>query len=150
MRHIKLIKNAEEHAQALARVSKLLDKNPAVGSKEADELEVLALLIERYEETQFPIDKPDPITAIKFRMEQLGLLKKDLIPFIGSASKVTEVLNGTRQLSLNMIRKLNKGLNIPADILIGASVAKVKSPTKKIISAKATAKQRQAKNLAAA
>lgn len=129
MRYIKLIKNDQDHAAAVARVSKLMDKDLVSGSKEADELEVLALLIERYEQEKFSIDKPDPIEAIKFRMEQLQLIKKDLIPFIGSASKVTEVLNGTRQLSLNMIRKLSEGLNISVDLLIRAS--KPKTPAKK-------------------
>ena len=95
-----------------------MDKKLVVGSQEADELEVLALLIERYEQEAFPIDAPDPIEAIRFRMEQLGLIKKDLIPFIGSASKVTEVLNGTRQLSINMTRRLSEGLDIPAQVLI--------------------------------
>lgn len=133
MHHIKLIKNDQDHAEALVRVSKLMDKNLAAGSKEADELEVLALLIERYEQEKFPIDKPDPIDAIKFRMEQLQLLKKDLIPFIGSASKVTEVLNGTRQLSLNMIRKLNEGLSISVDILIRVPTLPSKSIAKKSV-----------------
>ena len=118
MRHLKLIKTEQQHAEALARVSELMDKELVVGSQEADELEVLALLIERYEQEAFPIDAPDPIEAIRFRMEQLGLIKKDLIPFIGSASKVTEVLNGTRQLSINMIRRLSEGLDIPAQVLI--------------------------------
>ena len=118
MRHLKLIKTEQQHAEALARVSELMDKELVVGSQEADELEVLALLIERYEQEAFPIDAPDPIDAIRFRMEQLGLIKKDLIPFIGSASKVTEVLNGTRQLSINMIRRLSEGLDIPAQVLI--------------------------------
>ena len=131
MHRIKLIKNDQDHAEALVRVSKLMDKNLAAGSKEADELEVLALLIERYEQEKFPIDKPDPIEAIKFRMEQLQLLKKDLIPFIGSASKVTEVLNGTRQLSLNMIRKLSEGLSISVDILIRVPTLQSKSIAKK-------------------
>ncbi|MES2674663.1 MAG: DNA-binding protein [Pseudomonadota bacterium] len=120
MHHIKLIKNDQDHAAALARVSELMDKDLVLGSEEADEMEVLALLVERYEQEKFPIDKPDPIEAIKFRMDQQRLLKKDLIPFIGSASKVTEVLNGTRQLSLNMIRKLSEGLDISVDILIRA------------------------------
>lgn len=133
MHHIKLIKNDQDHAEALARLSSLMDKNLVLESEEADELEVLALLIERYEQEKYPIDKPDPIEAIKFRMEQLGLLKKDLIPFIGSASKVTEVLNGTRQLSLNMIRKLSDGLSIPVDILIRAPKLKSKSISKKTI-----------------
>lgn len=133
MHHIKLIKNDQDQAEALARLSSLMDKNLVLESEEADELEVLALLIERYEQEKYPIDKPDPIEAIKFRMEQLGLLKKDLIPFIGSASKVTEVLNGTRQLSLNMIRKLSDGLSIPVDILIRAPKLKSKSISKKTI-----------------
>lgn len=118
MRHLKLIKTEQQHAEALARVSELMDRELVVGSQEADELEVLALLIERYEQEAFPIDTPDPIEAIRFRMEQLGLIKKDLIPFIGSASKVSEVLNGTRQLSINMIRRLSDGLDIPAQVLI--------------------------------
>ncbi len=127
MHYIKLIKNDQDHSAAVARVSKLMDKDLVSGSKEADELEVLALLIERYEQEKFSIDKPDPIEAIKFRMEQLQLIKKDLIPFIGSASKVTEVLNGTRQLSLNMIRKLSEGLNISVDLLIRASKPKTRA-----------------------
>lgn len=121
MDHIKLIKNKHDHVEALARIKKLMDENLVPDSKEADELEVLSLLIEHYEQENFPMEKPDPIEAIKFRMEQLGLLKKDLIPFIGSASKVTEVLNGSRQLSLNMIRKLSDGLGISVEILIGIS-----------------------------
>lgn len=121
MQYLKLIKTEQQHADALARVSELMDKELVVGSQEADELEVLALLIERYEQETFPIDTPDPIEAIRFRMEQLGLIKKDLIPFIGSASKVTEVLNGTRQLSINMIRRLSDGLGISAQVLIRES-----------------------------
>lgn len=136
--HIKLIKSHADLTRVRERISKLMDKDLVAGSKESDELEVLALLAERYEQDQFPIDKPDPIEAIKFRMEQLGLLKKDLIPYIGSAPKVTEVLNRTRQLSLNMIRKLNTGLGIPVDTLVRVPNAKVtakipapKKPTRK-------------------
>lgn len=125
MGHIKPIKNKHDHVEALARIKKLMDENLVPDSKEADELEVLSLLIEHYEQENFPMEKPDPIEAIKFRMEQLGLLKKDLIPFIGSASKVTEVLNGTRQLSLNMIRKVSDGLGISVEILIGISNLKL-------------------------
>jgi len=118
MNHIKLIKSEQDHEQALARLMTLMDLDPEVGSVEDDELDVLALLIEKYEEETFPIDQPDPIEAIKFRMDQQGLIKKDLVPFIGSAPKVTEVLNGTRNLSINMIRKLHEGLGISADVLI--------------------------------
>lgn len=118
MGHIKLIKSSQDHEQALARVMTLMDFDPAPDSAESDELDLLAFLIEKYEEEAFPIDSPDPIEAIKFRMEQQGLIKKDLVPYFGSASKVTEVLNGTRSLSLNMIRKLSAGLGISADVLI--------------------------------
>ncbi|MES2825056.1 MAG: DNA-binding protein [Pseudomonadota bacterium] len=139
MHHIKLIKNDQDHAEALARVSELMDKVLALGNEEADELEVLALLIERYEQEKFPMNKPDPIEAIKFRMDQQGLLKKDLIPYIGSASKVTEVLNGTRRLSLNMIRRLSEGLDISVDILIRAPKIKIQTHYKKICAEKACA-----------
>lgn len=118
MNHIKLIKSDQEHKLALARLLSLMDADPAAGTSEADEIDVLALLIERYEQEKFLIDSADPIEAILFRMDQAGLKKKDLIPFIGSAPKVTEVLNGTRSLSLNMIRKLSVGLGIPAEVLI--------------------------------
>jgi len=118
MNNIKLIKSKQDHEQALARLMDLMDIDVAPNSAESDELGVLALLIEKYELEMFPIDPPDPVEAIKFRMEQQGLLKKDLIPYIGSAPKVTEVLNGTRNLSINMIRKLHQGLGISLDVLI--------------------------------
>lgn len=118
MSHIKLIKTEQEHEQALSRLMALMDLDPKQDTVEGDELDVLALLIEKYEEEVFPMDSPDPIEAIKFRMDQQGLIKKDLIPYFGSASKVTEVLNGTRNLSINMIRKLNSGLGISAEVLI--------------------------------
>ena len=118
MDHIKIIETPEEHELAMARVMGLMDADTQPGSQDADELDLLALLIERYERKQFPIDVSGPLDAIRFRMDQQGLKKKDLIPYIGSASKVTEVLNGTRNLSLNMIRRLTDGLGIPADILI--------------------------------
>lgn len=127
MNHLKLIKTPEEHEAALERLMVLMDADPQEGSQEADELEVLAMLIDQYEQHQFPIERPDPVEAIRFRMDQQGLKNKDLVPFIGSAPKVSEVLNGTRPLSLNMIRKLNAGLGIPADILIQESVQKAAS-----------------------
>ena len=118
MNQLKLIKSEQEHEQALARLMHLMDVDPEPGSAEADELDVLAVLIERYEEEQFPMDFPDPVEAIKFRMDQQGLKNKDLVPYIGSAPKVSEVLNGKRQLSLNMIRRLSDGLGIPPEVLI--------------------------------
>lgn len=115
---IKVIKNDDQHAAALARLTKLMAVDLAPDSPEESELEVLSLLVEHYEKDRFPIDKPDPVEAIKFRMDQQGLSQKDLIPFIGSAPKVSEVLNHKRPLSLSMIRKLNIGLKIPLDILL--------------------------------
>lgn len=120
MFNIKVIKSDQEHEAAVARLSELMDAEPLEGSAEENELEVLTVLIEHYEREHFPMDKPDPIEAIKFRMDQLGLVQKDLVEFMGSASRVSEVLNGKRALSLNMIRRLYHGLDIPLDILIQA------------------------------
>ena len=113
----KVIKSKSEHATALARVDKLMDAKPR--TPQGDELEVLSLLIHDYEDRVFPIDKPDPVAAIRFRMAQQGLTNKDLVPFLGSRSRVSEVLSGRRSLSLKMIRALVSGLHIPAEILLG-------------------------------
>ncbi len=113
----KVIKTESEYATALARVEKLMDAKP--GTSHGDELEILSLLIHAYEERVFPIDKPDPVAAIRFRMAQQGLTKKDLLPFLGSRSRVSEVLSGRRRLSLKMIRALVSGLRIPAEVLLG-------------------------------
>lgn len=118
MSTIKVLKTDSDHAQAMQQLAKLMDLNPEVGSKEADELELLALVIEKFEEKRFPIENPEPIEAIKFRMEHEGLTQRDLIPYIGSLPKVSEVLSGKRKLSLNMIKKLSNRLGISADILI--------------------------------
>lgn len=115
---VKVIKSEHEHEQALARLMALMDANPQEGSSDADELEVLALLIEQFEAEHYPIDPPDPIDSICFRMEQMGLKNKDLVPYIGSPSKVSEVLSRKRPLSLKMIRQLSQGLGIPAEVLI--------------------------------
>ena len=97
-----------------------LDEMDAVpDTDEGNELELLVTLVEFYEEKKYAIDLPDAVSAIKFRMEQQGLKQKDLIPFIGSPSKVSEVLSGRRGLSIAMIRNLADGLAIPADVLIG-------------------------------
>jgi len=113
---IKLIKNETDYNIALARVDEIFDAAPSTA--EGDELDLLTSLIELYESKNFPMDMPDPITAIRFRMNQLGFRAKDLIPYIGSGSKVSEVLSGKRPLSLSMIRKLNTELGIPAEILL--------------------------------
>ena len=119
----KVIKNNEEYEHYLSELSALLDLDPDAGTPEGDRLELLALLLEDYEKKEFPIDLPDPIEAIKFRMEQQNLRQKDLIPFIGSASKVSEVLNGKRQLSKNMIRALHENLQISAEVLMSSKGA---------------------------
>ena len=112
----RLIKNEEDYDMALSRIEQLMDAKP--GTAEMDELELLTALVEMYEEHHFPISPPDPIDAIKFRMEQLGLGQKDMVPFIGTKSKVSEVLNGKRPLTLAMMRSLNKGLGISAEVLL--------------------------------
>jgi HTH-type transcriptional regulator/antitoxin HigA len=114
---IKVIKTGSEYAAALARVEKLMDAKP--GTSSGDELEILSLLIHDYEERVFPIAKPDPVAAIRFRMTQQGLTNNDLVPFLGSRSRVSEILSGRRSLSLKMIRALVGGLRIPADVLLG-------------------------------
>jgi HTH-type transcriptional regulator/antitoxin HigA len=113
----KIIRTAEEHAAAVARIEELFEA-PA-GSAEGDELELLSMLVDQYEEAAFPIDLPEPVDAIRFRMEQLGMKAKDIVPFIGSPSKVSEVLSGKRGLSLSMIRELSEGLGIPIEALVG-------------------------------
>jgi HTH-type transcriptional regulator/antitoxin HigA len=94
-----------------------------VDSAEGERLEVLGTLVQAYEAKHYAIDPPDPIEAIKFRMEQSGLTVKDLVPYIGPLNRVYEVLSGKRSLSLSMIRRLSDGLHIPAEILIRASDA---------------------------
>ncbi len=112
----KLIKNEKDYENALSRIEGLMDAEP--GTAEMDELELLTALVEMYEERSFPIDLPDPIEAIKFYMDQLGLSQKDIIPFIGNKSKVSEILNGKRTLTLAMMRSLNKGLGISPELLM--------------------------------
>jgi HTH-type transcriptional regulator/antitoxin HigA len=94
MNHIKLIKTPDDHTHALARLSELMALDPAADIPEGDELEVLVLLIEKYEMEAFPMDRPDPVQAIRFRMDQQGLSNKDLVPFLGSASKVSAMRCG--------------------------------------------------------
>ncbi|MBA3075526.1 MAG: ImmA/IrrE family metallo-endopeptidase [Anaerolineae bacterium] len=112
----KVIKTEEEYQAALSDLELLMDAEP--GSKEEGQLELLSVLIEKYEYEHYPMPLPDPVDAIKFRMEQQGLTQKDLIPFIGSQSKVSEILNRKLPLSLSMIRNLHEGLGIPAEVLI--------------------------------
>jgi HTH-type transcriptional regulator/antitoxin HigA len=116
MMNIKILKTENDYDAALERIDELMDAVP--GSPEEEELELLAILVEKYELEHYPIDLPDSVEAIKFRMEQEGLTRKDMIKYLGSQSKVSEVLNYKRPLSLTMIRALTDGLNIPAEVLI--------------------------------
>ena len=113
---IRPIKTEADYDAALDRAAALMDAEE--GTAEADELDVLATLIEAYEDKHYPMDPPDPIDAIKFRMEQHGLTRKDLESMIGTRTRVAEVLNGKRNLSITMIRKLHAKLGIPAEVLI--------------------------------
>ena len=106
----------KEYTKALARVEALMDAK--AGSSQEEELELWALLVERYEEENFPMDIPDPVEAIKLRMEQEGLRQKDLEKYFPGKSRVSEILNHKRPLSLGMIRSLHHGLGIPAEVLL--------------------------------
>jgi HTH-type transcriptional regulator/antitoxin HigA len=118
---VRVIKTQRDYDAAVARLSALMDQEFVSGSNKEAELELLALVIESYERNKVEPTKPDPIEAILFRMDQQNLSKKDLIPYFGSLSKVSEVLSRKRSLSLAMIRKLHAGLGIPADVLIAGS-----------------------------
>jgi HTH-type transcriptional regulator/antitoxin HigA len=113
---LKPIKTDTDHEAALIEIERLWDAKE--GTPDGDRLEILTTLVEAYEETHFPMDLPDPIEAIKFRLEQQGVDKKALIGIIGNRTRVYEVLRGDRALSLSMIRQLNERLKIPAEILI--------------------------------
>ena len=116
--NVKIIKSEKDYEVAMARLSDLMARDLKPGSTDEDELELLALVINDFERQTVPPVKADPIESILFRMDQMGLTRKDLIPYIGSISKVSEVLSRKRPLSLPMIRRLHQGLDIPADILI--------------------------------
>jgi len=115
---IKAMRTEKDYLDALRKVSVLIDLDPSPDSAEGEKLEVLGTLVQAYEAKHHPIDPPDPIEAIKFRMDQSNLTVKDLVPFIGPLNRVYEVLNYKRSLSLNMIRRLSDGLKIPAEVLI--------------------------------
>ena len=115
---VKPIHTAEDHRAALKEVERLWGSKS--GTPDGDRLDVLATLIDAYEAQHEPIDKPDPIEAIRFRMEQQGLTRKDLEPMLGTRMRVSEVLNGKRALSIAMIRRLHAGLGIAAEVLIRA------------------------------
>ncbi len=112
----KVIKTEEEYQASLARLEVIFEAEP--GTPDGDEAELLTALIMMYEEQYYPMDLPNPVDAIKFRMEQQGLTAEDLVPYIGSTSKVSDVLSGQCELSKTMIRNLSTGLGIPADVLL--------------------------------
>ncbi|MDP3535123.1 MAG: helix-turn-helix domain-containing protein [Halomonas sp.] len=114
--NIKPIRSDDDLREAFQRLEAIFQAEE--GTPEADEMEVLVTLIEAYEEKHYPIAPPDPIEAIKFRMEQQGLTKRDLEAYIGPSGRVSEVLSGKRKLSLRMIKRLHDGLKIPYDSLM--------------------------------
>ena len=116
---VRPIRGKKDYEAALKEVERLWGAK--LGTPEGDRLDVLATLIDVYETTHFPMDPPDPVEAIKFRMEQQGLTRKDLEPLIGTRTRVAEILNRRRSLSIEMIRRLHKALGISADVLIRPS-----------------------------
>jgi len=113
------IKTEADYERALAEIERLW--GAAENTPEGDKLDILLTLVEAYEQAHYPIDPPDPVEAIRFRMEQMGLSRKDLEPYLGKRGRVAEVLNRQRSLSLNMIRRLHTHLHIPLESLIGLS-----------------------------
>ena len=114
---IKIIKSEKDYNQTLKRFEEIF--HAPINSKEGDEAELLSLIIEKYEEEHYAIEAPDPIEAIKFRMEQMEMSKSELAQIIGYKSRVSEIFSRKRKLSLNMIRNLHEKLNIPYESLIG-------------------------------
>jgi len=119
--HIKPIRTEDDYRAALLEVESLMSAQ--LGTPEGDRLDVLATLVDAYEARRFVMEFPDPVDAIKFSMEQKSLSPKDLAPMIGRMNRVYEILNGTRQLTLPMIRRLHEELGIPAEVLIRPATA---------------------------
>jgi HTH-type transcriptional regulator / antitoxin HigA len=119
MADVKPIRSEQDYEDALAEIERLWGS--ASGTPEGDRLDVMATLVDAYESQRYPMDPPDPIEAIKFRMEQQGLKRKDLEGIIGTRARIAEVLDGKRNLSIAMIRRLHAALDIPAEILIRPS-----------------------------
>lgn len=117
---LKPIKNSAQYEDALARVYDLMQMDIEPESKESDELEILSILVKEYEVEHYPVPKPSPLEAIKFRLEQMGMSEAELSGILGYRSRKSEILSGKRKLSLSMIRKLNEVLHIPAEVLIQA------------------------------
>ncbi len=121
---LKVIKTEKEYKAAVVRIYALINSEKdqiEPGSTKGDELELLSILVERYEDEQLPRKAPDPIDAIRFRMDQMNLIQKDIAPLFGGETRISEVLNGKRQLTLKMITMLNRYLDIPLESLIGGN-----------------------------
>ena len=115
---IKPIHTERDYQKAMKRIDELIAIDPKYGTDEFDELDIISTLVEEYEDEHYPIEPLNPIEAIKYEMEENGLTRNDIAKYLGNKSKVSEVLNGKRPLSLNMIKALHKGLGIPYDTLI--------------------------------
>src|SRR5271168_2430794 len=122
---IRPIRTEEDHRKAIARIERLMGARP--NTPDGDELDVLATLVDAYEAKHHVIDAPDPVAAIQFRMEQQQLSRKDLEPLIGSRARVSEILTGKRNLTLEMVRRVKDGLGISADLLISSTPARSRS-----------------------
>lgn len=115
---IRPIKNSKQYEDALSRIYELMQRDIKAASKESDELEILSILVKEYELKHFPIPKPNPIDAIRFRIDQMEMTERELSAILGHRSRKSEIFSGKRKLSLAMIRKLHDLLRIPADVLI--------------------------------
>lgn len=117
---LKPIKNNKQYEDALSRTYVLMQKSIRPDSKDSDELEILSILIKEYETEHFPVAKPNPLEAIRFRLDQMNMSENELSEILGYRSRKSEILSGKRKLNLTMIRKLTEKLNIPAEVLIQA------------------------------
>lgn len=123
----RIIKTKAQHVQALAEVERLAALDPPAGTPDGDRLELLAKLVEDFEKERFVFARPDPLSAIRFRMEEQGLRQVDLAPLLGGKNRVSEVLSGKRALTLGMIRSLSESLKIPAELLVREPAAAYKT-----------------------
>jgi HTH-type transcriptional regulator/antitoxin HigA len=126
---IRPIATEKDYETALAEIKRLWSAE--AGSPEAQKIEVLAMLAQNYERAREPLPKPDPIEAIKFRMEQQGLSRRDLLPIFGTTARISEILSGKRSLTLEMVRKLHFGLGIPLDSLVVPEKRRAERPTRR-------------------
>jgi len=137
----KIIKTDEQHRAYLAEVQRLAADDPATGTPDGDRLELLAKLVEDYENERFKFERPDPVEAILFRMDEQGLRQKDLAPILGGKNRVSEVLSRKRPLTLAMVRALHESLHIPAELLVREPEARYRARAKR----KPAARQRAAR-----